>query len=78
MLTSTSRREMEHQVPEQTPGARWQRSNQSPPEHAKKRPGSSENMGVPENPTSKRRRIIQNWSDEDKEENPTADLLTPH
>jgi hypothetical protein len=35
-------------------------------------------MGVPENPTSKRRRIIQNWSDEDKEENPTADLLTPH
>jgi hypothetical protein len=48
------------------------------PEHSKKRPRSSEAMGVPENLTSKRHRIIQNWSDEDEEENPTADLLTPH
>jgi hypothetical protein len=34
-------------------------------------------MGMPENPTSKRRRMIQSWSDEDEEENPAADLLTP-
>jgi hypothetical protein len=47
------------------------------PEHTKKRPGSSKTMGVPENPNSKRHRIIQNWSDEDKEENPIDDLLTP-
>jgi hypothetical protein len=47
------------------------------PEHLKKRPGSSEATGVPENSTSKRRQIIQNWSDEDEEENPTADLVTP-
>jgi hypothetical protein len=29
------------------------------PDHSKKRPGSSEATGVPENPTSKRRQIIQ-------------------
>jgi hypothetical protein len=29
------------------------------PEHSKKRPESSETMGVSENPTSKHRRIIQ-------------------
>jgi hypothetical protein len=29
------------------------------PENLKKRPGSSETIEVPENPTSKRRRIIQ-------------------
>jgi hypothetical protein len=34
-------------------------------------------MGLPENPTSKRHRMIQSWSDEDEEENPTADLLIP-
>jgi hypothetical protein len=34
-------------------------------------------MGVLENPTSKRRRIIQSWLDENKEENPTADLFIP-
>jgi hypothetical protein len=34
-------------------------------------------MGVPENPTSKRRRMIKNWLDEDKEENPSTDLLIP-
>jgi hypothetical protein len=44
------------------------------PDHSKKRPGSSKTMG---NQTSKRHRIIQDWSDEDKEENPTADLLNP-
>jgi hypothetical protein len=48
------------------------------PKHSKKRPGSSEATGVAENPTSKRHRIIQDWSDEDKEENSTADLLNPH
>jgi hypothetical protein len=42
-------------------------------DHSKKRPGSSEAMGVPKNPTSKRSRIIQDWSDEDEEENPTTD-----
>jgi hypothetical protein len=47
------------------------------PEHSKKRPRSSETMGVPENPTSKPRLMIQSWSDEDEEENPTADLLIP-
>jgi hypothetical protein len=47
------------------------------PDHSKKRPGSSEATGVPENPTNKRRRIIQDWSDEDEEENLTADLLNP-
>jgi hypothetical protein len=46
--------------------------------HSKKRPGSSETMGVLENPTSKRRRMIQSWSDEYEEENPATDLLTPH
>jgi hypothetical protein len=46
-------------------------------EHSKKRLGSSETTGMPENPTSKRRRMIQSWSDKDEEENPTADLLTP-
>jgi hypothetical protein len=34
-------------------------------------------MGMLENPTSKRRRMIQSWSDEE-EENLAADLLTPH
>jgi hypothetical protein len=34
-------------------------------------------MGVPENPTSKRRQMIQSWSDEDEEENLTADPLIP-
>jgi hypothetical protein len=48
------------------------------PENSKKRPGSSETMRMPENPTSKRRRMIQSWLDEDEEENPAADLLTPH
>jgi hypothetical protein len=48
------------------------------PEHSKKRPRSSEIMGVPENPTNKHRWMIQSWSDEDEEENPTADLLIPH
>jgi hypothetical protein len=48
------------------------------PEHSKKRPGSSETMRMLENLTSKRRRMIQSWLDEDEEENPAADLLTPH
>jgi hypothetical protein len=48
------------------------------PEQSKKRPRSSEIMGVPENPTNKHRWMIQSWSDEDEEENPTADLLIPH
>jgi hypothetical protein len=47
-------------------------------EHSRKRSGSSEAMGVPENLTSKHRRIIQDWSDENEEENSTADLLNPH
>jgi hypothetical protein len=34
-------------------------------------------MGVLENPTSKRHRMIQSWSDEDEEENSTTDLLIP-
>jgi hypothetical protein len=34
-------------------------------------------MGVPENPTSKRRQMIQSWSNEDEEENPTTDLRIP-
>jgi Spy/CpxP family protein refolding chaperone len=34
-------------------------------------------MGVPENLTSKQHQVIQSWSDEDKEENLAADLLTP-
>jgi hypothetical protein len=46
-------------------------------EHSKKRPGSSETIGVPENPTNKRHRIIQNWLDEDEEKNPTVDLRIP-
>jgi hypothetical protein len=46
-------------------------------DHSKKRPRSSEAMGVPENLTSKRRQIIQDWSDEDEEENPNANLLNP-
>jgi hypothetical protein len=48
------------------------------PDHSKKRPRSSEATGVPKNSTSKRRQIIQDWSDEDEEENLTADLLNPH
>jgi hypothetical protein len=47
------------------------------PKHSKKRPRSSEATGVAENPTNKRRRIIQDWLDEDEEENPIADLLDP-
>jgi hypothetical protein len=47
------------------------------PKHSKKRPRSSETTRVPKNPTSKRRQIIQNWSDEEEKENPTTDLLTP-
>jgi hypothetical protein len=47
------------------------------PEHSKKRPGSLETTGLPKNPTSKRRRIIQDWSDEDKEENLISNLLNP-
>jgi hypothetical protein len=35
-------------------------------------------MGTQENPANKRRRMIQSWSDEDEEENPATDLLTPH
>jgi hypothetical protein len=46
-------------------------------DHSKKRPGSSEATGAPVNSTSKRRRIIQDWSDEDDEENPIVDLLNP-
>jgi hypothetical protein len=46
-------------------------------DHSKKRPRSSEATGAPENPTSKHHRIIQDWLDEDKEENATADLLNP-
>jgi hypothetical protein len=45
------------------------------PEYSKKRPGSSETTGMPENPTSKHRRMIQSWSDDEEEENPAADLL---
>jgi hypothetical protein len=45
------------------------------PENLKKRLGSSETIEVPENPTSKRRRIIQDWSDEDEENDPTVNLL---
>jgi hypothetical protein len=48
------------------------------PEQSKKRQRSSETTEVLENPTSKRRRIIQDWSDEDEENDPTADLLNPH
>jgi hypothetical protein len=44
------------------------------PDHSKKRPGSLEATG---NLTSKRRQIIQDWSDDDEEENPTANLLNP-
>jgi hypothetical protein len=47
-------------------------------EHLKKMPRSSETMGMPENLTSKHCQMIQSWSDEDEEENPTADLLIPH
>jgi hypothetical protein len=46
-------------------------------DHSKKRLGSLEATGAPENLTNKRRRIIQDWSDEDEEENSTADLLNP-
>jgi hypothetical protein len=45
------------------------------PDHSKKRPGSSEATGAPK---SKHRQIIQDWSDEDEEENPTANLLNFH
>jgi hypothetical protein len=76
LTLTTTRRESEHQA--LTLGAGLLRSNQSSPEHSKKRSESSEAAGVPENPTSKRCQIIQNWSDEDEEENPTTDLLTPH
>jgi hypothetical protein len=74
---TTTRRETEHQAPRQTPGAGWLIKHPVALEHSKKRPGSSETMGVLENLTSKCRRIIQSWLDEDKEENPTADLLIP-
>jgi hypothetical protein len=47
------------------------------PEHSNKRSGSLETTGMPENPTSKRRRMIQSWSDKDEEENPATNLLTP-
>jgi hypothetical protein len=47
------------------------------PDHSKKRPRSSEATGAPENLTSKHRRIIQDWSDEEEEENLTADMLNP-
>jgi hypothetical protein len=46
-------------------------------DHSKKRPGSSETTEALENLTSKRRRIIQDWSDKDEEENPATDLLNP-
>jgi hypothetical protein len=46
--------------------------------HLKKMPRSSETMGMLENLTSKHYWMIQSWSDEDKEENPTADLLITH
>jgi hypothetical protein len=48
------------------------------PEHSKKRSGSSETTRILENLTTKRRRMIQSWSNEDEEENLAADLLTPH
>jgi hypothetical protein len=41
-------------------GSKRTEKHPAAPEHSKKRPGSSETMEVPENPTSKRRRIIQN------------------
>jgi hypothetical protein len=47
------------------------------PKHSKKRPRSLQTIGVPKNSTNKHRRMIQSWSDEDKEENPAADLLIP-
>jgi hypothetical protein len=47
------------------------------PEHLKKRPRSSETMGMLENPTSKHRQMIQSWSDDEEEENPTTNLLIP-
>jgi hypothetical protein len=47
------------------------------PEHSKKRSGSSETTGMPENLTNKRCRIIQDWSDEDKENDLTGHLLNP-
>jgi hypothetical protein len=34
-------------------------------------------MGIPKNPTNKHHRMIQSWSDEEQEENLTADLLIP-
>jgi hypothetical protein len=59
-------------------GSRRAEKHPVAPEHSKKRPRSSEITGTQENPTSKHRRMIQSWSDEDKEENPVANLLTPH
>jgi hypothetical protein len=58
-------------------GSRRAEKHPVTPKHSKKRLRSSETTGMPENLTSKRRRMIQSWSDEDKEENPVVDLLTP-
>jgi hypothetical protein len=46
-------------------------------EHSKKRTGSLETTEVLENLTSKRRRIIQDWSVEDEENDLTTNLLNP-
>jgi hypothetical protein len=48
------------------------------PEHPKKRLGSSETTGMPKNLTSKHHWIIEDGSDEEEENDPTADLLNPH
>jgi hypothetical protein len=58
-------------------GSKRMEKHPAAPEHSKKRPRSSETTEVLENLTSKRRRIIQNWSDEEEEENLTANLLNP-
>jgi hypothetical protein len=59
-------------------GSRTTEKHPVAPEHSKKRPRSAETTGMMENPTSKRHRIIQDWSDEDEEENLTTNLLNPH
>jgi hypothetical protein len=59
-------------------GSRATEKHPVTPKHSKKRPGSSKTTGMSENLTSKRHRIIQDWSDEDKEENLTTNLLKPH
>jgi hypothetical protein len=58
-------------------GSKRTEKHPAAPRHSKKRPRSSETTEVLENPTSKHRRIIQNWSNEEEEENLTTDLLNP-